>query len=245
MIKDYLKGALKSRLSEEQAKQLSDYRNRLRSPVWWGNLRKLKPVDDCWGFRRGLPIDRYYINAFMKRNQNHIQGRVLEIAEPWYIDLFGEGKVTQADILHVASAEPPATMMGNLETGEGILENTYDCVIVTQTIQFIFNIRDGIENIKSSLKPGGVALISAPGISRRDPEALGSYGEYWHYTNDSLERLFGEAFGHDQVQVESFGNVLAAVAFLEGMSTKDLRPKELEFQDPLYSIVHSVKAVKQ
>src|SRR4051794_24300652 len=34
--------------------------NRPGRRVRWGSLRRTRPFSDCYGFDRGLPIDRYY-----------------------------------------------------------------------------------------------------------------------------------------------------------------------------------------
>ncbi len=42
----------------------------------FGDLRRLTPVSKEFGFERGLPIDRYYIEKFLAEHTSDIQGRV-------------------------------------------------------------------------------------------------------------------------------------------------------------------------
>ena len=47
--------------------------------VDFGDLRRLKPISNHWGFDRGTPIDRFYIDQFMSAQAQAVRGRVLEV----------------------------------------------------------------------------------------------------------------------------------------------------------------------
>ena len=55
-------------------------------------------------------------------------------------------------------------------------------------------------------------------------------------------RLFGDAFGPENVEVRAFGNVLSSVAFLEGMAADELSPAELDAGDPQFPMLVTVRA---
>jgi hypothetical protein len=46
------------------------------------------------------------------------------------------------------------------------------------------------------------------------------------------------------LSIEAHGNVLAAVAFLHGLATEDLRPQELRHRDADYELVITARAIK-
>jgi hypothetical protein len=69
--------------------------------------------------------------------------------------------------------------------------------------------------------------------------------DYWRFTVDSCARLFGEVFGSGAVSVVSYGNVLAATAFLQGVAQEELAASELDLNDPLVPLIVAVRAVKQ
>jgi len=52
----------------------------LKKPQWH-NLRTVQPISRVFGFDRGTPIDRVYIENFLEKNKNLIKGVVCEIAE--------------------------------------------------------------------------------------------------------------------------------------------------------------------
>jgi len=53
-----------------------------------------------------------------------------------------------------------------------------------------------------------------------------------------------KAFDPAAIEVEAFGNVLAACAFLHGLSAEDLTPEELNHHDPDYQLLITVRARK-
>jgi SAM-dependent methyltransferase len=218
-------------------------RRRRRAPKL-GDLRRLSPIDPNWGFERGTPIDRIYVERFVGRHRADIRGRVLEIAAPDYTQRFGTG-VTSVDILMAKEGNPRATIVGDLSDAPHIPEATFDCAIVTQTLQFIYDVRAALRTLERILVPGGVLLVTVPGLTKISPPEDAEFGEWWHFTGRSVRRLAEEAFGGGEIEVETFGNVLAATGFLYGLAAGDLLDGELAFHDPLYEVVIGLRATKR
>jgi hypothetical protein len=147
-------------------------------------------------------------------------------------------------VLHAVAGNPTATVIGNLETGEGIPKKSLSCMIVTQTFQFTYETRKAIATCHNALVSGGVLLATVPGISQISRYDMDRWGDYWRFTSLSARKLFGEVFGEPNVEVEAHGNVISATAFLRGLAVEDLRPKELEFRDPDYELLITIRAVK-
>jgi FkbM family methyltransferase len=213
-------------------------------PVRFGSFRRLKPISRSFGMDRGKPIDRYYIESFIERHRADIRGRVLEAGGfVSYTKKFGGGNVAQADVLYPRDY-PDATIVGDLATGRNIPSAAFDCLILTQVFQCLYEVTAAIRHSHRALRPGGVLLATLPGIchiSRRDVE---QWGDYWRFTDLAARRLFGEVFGPENVTVEARGNVLTACAFLQGLATRDLRPEELTFADEDYQLSITVRAVR-
>lgn len=215
--------------------------------IRFGSLRRVEPLSREWGLDRGGPLDRYYIEAFMGANRADIQGRVMEIAEDVYTQWFGGERVTQPDILQYAEGEHPrATFTGDLTSADHIPDDTFDCLIVTQTLQLIYELRAAIATMHRILKPGGVLLLTVPGISQVNRHDSETWGDYWcwSFTALSMRKLFGERFGEPNVRVATHGNVLAAAGFLYGMGQQDLTKRELDHNDPDYELLITVRAQK-
>jgi hypothetical protein len=67
---------------------------------------------------------------------------------------------------------------------------------------------------------------------------------YWNFTRLSAARLFQEQFPVSCVTVDTQGNLLSALAFLQGLAAQELSPEELAHSDERYDVTISVKAVK-
>jgi SAM-dependent methyltransferase len=216
---------------------------RRRRPPRLGDLRRVTPIDPNWGFERGTPIDRVYVEQFVSANAADIRGRVLEIAAPDYTTRFGRG-VERVDILMATEGNPQATIVGDLTDAPQIPSDAFDCAIVTQTLQFVYDIRAALATLHRTLAPGGVLLATVPGITKISPPEDEEYGEWWHFTARSAQRLAEEAFGAGNVEARSYGNVLSATGFLYGLAASDLKAEELAAHDRLYEVIVGLRAVK-
>jgi len=208
-----------------------------------GALRRTSPISPFWGVDRGLPLDRRYIHAFLERHANDIRGRVLEVKDPGYTRAYGGDRVTHSEVIDVRADNPDATIIADLSKANTLPSNDFDCFILTQTIGVIYDVSNVLRHAHRVLKPGGVLLCTAPAAGRISPEE-GLDGDYWRFTEASLDCLFSELFPIDTFEIETFGNVLAAASFLYGLAPDDLAPEELDFVDPYFPIVYCVRAVK-
>jgi SAM-dependent methyltransferase len=212
--------------------------------VRFGSLRRVEPLSREFGYDRGLPVDRHYIEAFLARQASDVHGRVLEIGDATYTRRYGGDRVTRSDVLHVADAGPDVTIVADLADGRGIPEDSFDCVILTQTLQVIWDVGAAVRTVERILRPGGVVLATMPGISPVSRYDMDRWGYFWSFTSDSARRLFEEVFPASGVRVETHGNPLVATAFLYGLASAELRPEHLEHRDPDYQLLITVRAVK-
>lgn len=209
----------------------------------FGDLRVLAPLSREFGYDRGLPIDRYYIEKFLDAHREPIRGHVLEIGDDEYTRRFGADRVSRSEVLHVSEGNPKATLVADLTSADGIASDGFDCIIFTQTLQFIFDHRAALATLHRMLKPGATLLATVPGITKIPQDQWGELCA-WSYTRYSAQRLFAEVFPSSSLHVESKGNVLAATAFLHGIATSELSSDELEHFDPLYPVLISIRATK-
>jgi SAM-dependent methyltransferase len=193
---------------------------------------------------RGQPIDRYYIQRFLAQRADDIQGRVLEIGDNTYTCQFGQERVTESVVLHVAEQKERVTLIGSLTEKQTIPAASFDCLIITQTLQAIFDIQAAVDTIYHSLKPGGVALITIPGISKISRYDMDRWGYYWSFTTRSIKELFSAVFPPENLQIEAHGNVLVAISFLHGLASQELRQKELDYCDPDFEVLITLRAQK-
>jgi len=215
-------------------------------PGWvsFGDMRRLKPFSERWGRDRGLPIDRYYIEGFIGSNSGLIKGRVLEFGDDRYTQKFYSPAISARDIINLnKEANPATTIVADIVHAPEIPSNTYDCIICTQTLQFIYEHKKAVETLYRVLAPGGLLLATFPGIS---PTSGTTWSRYWcwNFTVLSAENIFREFFPRENVEVKAYGNLISASGFLYGLSAEELTQDELGYHDPRYEIVVTVKAVK-
>lgn len=214
---------------------------RLVRPAWFGRLHRTTPLSAHWGMERGTPIDRYYIEQFLHDHTADVRGRVLEVKDRRYTTAFGSG-VSHSDVLDIDPANPNATIVADLAAAEHVDADQFDCIIVTQTLQFVFDLGSAIRHLHRMLRPDGVLLVTVPSITRNDRLLLQS--DYWRFTAAACTRLFGDVFGNGNVDVRSHGNVLAAAAFLNGIAREELSARNLKSEDPLFPVIVTARARK-
>ena len=168
----------------------------------FGDLRRTTPISREFGYDRGVPVDRYFMEQFLAEHASDIKGRVLEIGDDSYSRQFGGERVTQQDILHVHAGNPIATFVGDLTSADHIPSNAFDCFICTQTLHLIFNYRAAMATIHRILKLGGVLLMTFPGISQRSNDNdEWSAGWHWSFTSKLAYRLFGEFYPVENFEI--------------------------------------------
>lgn len=210
----------------------------------WADFRRLSPFSRVFGLDRGQPIDRYYIEQFLHKYCLEIRGNVLEVGDSYYTNKFGGERVSHGDVLHVVPGNPQATIVGDFATGQNIPHEAFDCIILTQVLLCIYEVKVAVANLYTALKVGGVVLATVPGICQIGRYDMERWGDYWRFTNLSAQRLFEEVFPKEHVRVENYGNVLAATAYLYGVSAGELTQPELDYSDPDYQVLITIRAVK-
>jgi glycosyltransferase involved in cell wall biosynthesis len=210
--------------------------------IRFGDFDRTSPISPDFGFDRGTPVDRYYVEAFLAAHSGDIRGCALEVGDDSYCRKFGTGIVRQ-DVLHVTPDHPGATIVGDLSVPGVLPETAFDCLIVTQTLHLIYDMNAAVEAMQRALKPGGVLLLTCPGISQIDRGKWGTTW-FWSLTRPAAERMFADTFGAGNVAVETRGNVYAAVCFLEGLALEEVDAAKLEVLDASYPVIITVRARK-
>ncbi|MEA1926202.1 MAG: methyltransferase domain-containing protein [Patescibacteria group bacterium] len=200
----------------------------------------LDSISCCYGFDRGTPVDRYYIEKFLEENKDEIRGRCLEITDNVYTRRFGKNRVKKSDVLDIDKKNNKANIHGDLRDLKEIKNDVYDCVIATHTFGVIDEYQKAVKECYRILKPGGtlVATVSALGV------AVELEKSFWRFTETSVRYVFGKFFGQENIKVCSLGNVLSGQAFWVGLAAEELSEEELNYNDPRYSIIVGVIANK-
>jgi peptidoglycan/xylan/chitin deacetylase (PgdA/CDA1 family) len=214
-----------------------------RDAVDWGDLRRPDPISRDWGYERGTPIDRYYIESFISAHASDVRGRVLEVQEDDLTRRHGGPRVSSSAVLDLDDRNTRATVIADLRCAREVASDEYDCVILTQTVHVIDDMTAVFRECYRILRPGGVLLATLPCASRVCLE-YGEDGDLWRVTPAGARVLAEAAFPPAGVQCTPYGNVLANVAFLQGLACSELTDEEFDAFDPFYPALVGVRAQK-
>jgi methyltransferase family protein len=205
-------------------------------------LYQTKPTSAAFGFDRGLPIGRHYIESFLSEHSGDIRGRVLEVADDTYTKRFGGDKVTKSDVLHAVPGNSAANIVGDLCAPGCLPDNTYDCLILTAVFNHVPDVKSALMNCRSALKCNGVMLASFPGLVPLSTYDAERWGDLWRWTPQGVEHVVTPIF--PQADIVPMGNVLIASLFLYGLATHEVSRSELEYRDFRYTTHTMVRAIK-
>jgi len=210
----------------------------------FGSFDRLDPVSRKWGFDRGLPIDRFYVEKFLAANAERIAGRVLEIGDPFYTRKFGCDRVVSSDVLHVQPDAPHATIIADLTNAPELGSDRFDCVICTQTLNFIYDFRAALATLHRLAAPGGFVFLTVCGISQISDHDLENWGDFWRFTSWSLINACREVGAWREIDAQTYGNVLTTAAFLYGVAAEELDAEALGHMDPHYQLIIAARLQK-
>ena len=219
------------------ARWTSRLRCLMRGKEWprWGNLRRVRPFSDRFGFDRGTPVDRYYLHRFLDTHRDVIRGDVLEIQTAGFARRYGRdlGRVDSVDI---APDFRPTYLCDLAHSGDILPSSTYDCFLLPNTLQHLREPEAALAHARRVLKPGGVILASSAGLLPLTADVP----DYWRLSEAGWRELAARVWPGCEVRVESHGNCLAATAAMLGLALEELSPAELDAQDPRYPVLLTV-----
>lgn len=210
-------------------------RRLLRRPRW-GGLRRLQPISGKFGFDRGTPVDRHYTDAFLAVHADAVRGVVGEIAGDIYARRFGGNAIERIDVIDNDPSNQAATLIADLGQADALPTAAFDCLIVTQTLQYLAEPATALRGCSRALRPGGALLVAVPALAAHDPIEPDAI-DFWRFWPTGLQHLLATVFPHAVIKVHGFGNLVTAIAFLHGVSAEELRPRELAAQDPRFPVV--------
>jgi SAM-dependent methyltransferase len=205
----------------------------------WGNLRRSEPFSDQFGFDRGTPIDRFYLERFLDAERAAIRGHVLEIQVSGHARKFGR-ELQRVDTLDISAQFSPTYQCDLADAGTVVPSDTYDCFLLPNTLQHLARLEEALAQALRVVKPGGVILASAAGLARlTTPDE-----DFWRFTAEGWRMVTARMWPGCAVDVRAHGNCLAAVAGLYGLAVEEMTRAELEIEDERFPVLTTIKCVK-
>lgn len=209
--------------------------------IFDGKIRTTSPISERFGFDRGTPIDRFWIENFLEENKAYIRGRVLEVTDSKYTHKYGQNRVRVSDVVDINLKNKKANIHGDLRDLKNIIkDNTYDCIILTHVLGLIDDYAAVLSECRRILKHDGTLLFTGSCLG----PILARNEVYWRFTNNSVNYIFTKYFKPKDLIIKSYGNALAGQAFWVGMAQEDLQPSELAYQDPRFPCIVSAIVIK-
>ena len=174
------------------------------------------------------------------RNPHPIRGKnvALQSIINWYSDRWIERHEQDVvgRVLNVSSSGHDLDALVELES------EAFDTVICKLQLQYAYELNSAIAEISRVMKPSGVFLATLPGVTTAQAGAIEV--DFWRFTALSARRLVETQFQPPSVEVEAMGNVLTAVAALQGLMPSDFSDRELETSSSQHPVVIAVRAKK-
>jgi SAM-dependent methyltransferase len=201
----------------------------------------LEPLSDRYGADRGTPLDRRYIESFLAERRGSIGGSVLEVQDDAYTTQFGAERVSESAVVDIDPANRRATLIADLEQPDPLLPESYDCIILTQTLHLLRRPGQCVDNCYRALRPAGVLLVTVPSVSRVSPTYPDA--DYWRFTPAGIAELFARHWRSD-FTVHAKGNLRSCIGFLLGEVVEELADTVLDTNDSRFPLTVAVEAHK-
>jgi hypothetical protein len=128
------------------------------------------------------------------------------------------------------------------DLGREFRETTVDWVLLDRCLQQLPKPAVGLEEIVARLKPGALVVSLFTGIARPELDDLRPLWSVASYAARRLHEARGEL---EHVEVEQYGNVALALAWLYRLPADSLTDEELTTVDPSYPVLVAVTARKR
>lgn len=199
----------------------------------WGDLRRTTPFSANYGFDRGHPICRYYIDRFLEQHAEDIRGEVLEVEDATFTEWLGGERVSTSHVLDIDPQNAGATIVADIADAGSLPARRFDCFILTQTLQYVPRVEAALANAWEAVAPGGVLLITVPTIAPRDDH----WPDLWRFTREGLRALVERCCPAAEVELTGYGSALTAIAYVMGLASNELDEAELDAHDPHLEIL--------
>lgn len=201
----------------------------------WGNLRRLQPFSDNFGFERGRPIDRHYLNRFLAAHQSLITGSVLEIQLTGYTERFGVS-VREAHTLDINAQFNPTYCCDLAQSGSVVPSARYDCFLLPNTLYALRDIEGCLREAYRVIRPGGAILATTAMFVPLTDDGF----DYWRLTGPGWREVLGRVWPAGTFEVTTYGNCLAATAAMLGLACEELTETELDAHAPRYPVLTGI-----
>jgi hypothetical protein len=218
--------------------------NRMLFRVRIDDNSRINPLNDVFGYRRGTPIDRFYIQKAIGEYSKEIKGSVLEVGGNEYTKCFSQTEMADSFILNYSPMEGNNVIVGDLADSNSLKGLKFDTFICTQTLNFIYDFKAAIDTSYELLTHGGFFIGTVASVSNISKYDDSRWGDYWRFSYRGISAAL-EHSRFEIADITGYGNVLAAKAMFDGCVVEDFDNKSLlDHVDPVYPLIISFSCWK-
>jgi SAM-dependent methyltransferase len=199
------------------------------------------PLSGDYGFERGKPVNRRYIESFLSEYQSDVHGSVLEVGGSRYSEALGGDRVAELTVVDIDTTNRGATLIADLAATESLNRDSYDCIFLIETLHLLPEPGICLENCWRALRPHGTLLITVPALKRLSPSHPET--DYWRFTPAGLEALMTRHWPAP-FSIRAYGNLFACIAFLLAHVVEECDDNDLDVPDPRFPLTVAAHARK-
>ncbi|MDQ1295432.1 MAG: hypothetical protein QG608_3317 [Actinomycetota bacterium] len=192
------------------------------------------PVSPFYGYDRGTPVDRVHIEEFLCSHADLVTGHCAEIKDNSYTVRYGHG-VTRSTVIDVDADNTCATLHADLNQVGTLPPGTFDCLLLTHTLQLLETPITALTNCVQSLTATGALLITTPTVGRLSLQTPDS--DYWRLPPAGLARILRDLPSPTTSIVTGRGDLRACLAMLLGYAQEDLPGAQPGSHDRSYPLI--------
>jgi SAM-dependent methyltransferase len=205
--------------------------------VDWGSLRRLHPICKRFGFSRGTPIDRYYLDKFVAQIRNRVVGATVEIGGARQNrELYRLTNVSEYTAID-AEAHDYVDVVGDAHDSSLLAPDSADSILAFNVLEHCADPWLVARNMHRWLRTGGCAFCMVPNAQR----VHNFPRDYWRPLPDGVNWLFRD-FGSRELS--QYGNPTSVIASQLGIAAEELTQAELDAQHPDYPVATCIVATK-
>jgi SAM-dependent methyltransferase len=192
----------------------------------WYWRHKLLPISTDFGWSRGTPVGRHYVNKFVAEMATGLGGTVLEFGESRYKACFKT--VQQYQVIDVVPG-PSVDYVCDIHDVSSVPEHYFDVIVCTQVLEHVERPVDALRQLHKLLKHDGHLICTVPFLAHIHYVPT----DFYRFSIDAICSALGTA-GFQVLEARNSGNALVTLGSLLGYAAEDFRSKEMEVVDNVY-----------
>lgn len=192
----------------------------------WYWRHKLLPISTDFGWSRGTPIGRNYVNKFVAEKAEGLGGTILEFGESRYKACFKT--VQRYQVIDVVPG-PSVDYVCDIHDVSSVPAHYFDVIVCTQVLEHVERPVDALRQLHKLLKKDGRLICTVPFLAHIHYVPT----DFYRFSIDAICSALNIA-GFEVLEARNSGNALVTIGSLLGYAAEDFKSNEMEIVDNVY-----------